>query len=70
MRNYQRWFITLALGFLVGAATSATDAKATPWDVIRHGIAGMGPGAVGLRMTLSKDESAVTPPDKSFGAAA
>ena len=43
MRNWQRWTLTLVLGFLGGVIQCASDTQPqTAADYIRHGFIGLG----------------------------
>lgn len=70
MRNWQRWGLSILMGFGCGAGAAAMDPKANFGDVMRHGIGGALPCMAALKMTINQDESGVEPPDKAFKAGA
>ena len=51
-----RWLTALVLGALGGIIAAVTDSATFPgwYDLIRHGLIGMGPVAVSLKMTLDR----------------
>jgi len=70
MRNWQRWGLSILIGFGAGSIEAASDPKANLSDIVRHGFISLAPTLAALKMTLNQDESAVSPPDKVFKAGA
>ena len=59
MRNWQRWAITIASGFLGGLIQCASDSQPQAFmDYFRHGLIGLGPAVAALQLTLNQNEKA------------
>ena len=57
MRNWQRWALTFATAFLGGMIECAADTKPQALsDYVRHGLIGMVPAVMALKLTLNEDE--------------
>ncbi len=56
MKNWQKWALTLALGFGGGVIGVATDTQDHPAkDYVRQGLLGLAPAVAALKMTLNND---------------
>ena len=54
MKNWSKWLVTLALAFLGGVATAASDQGATPRDYARHGLIALAPAVAALKTKLEE----------------
>jgi hypothetical protein len=68
MRNWQRWTLTLALGFLGGLVQCASgQGNPALRDYVRAGLIGLGPAIACLNITLNQNETSA---EKSKGMSA
>lgn len=55
MKNWQKWALALATGFLGGIIIAATHDRSGLRDYVRDGLIGMAPTVGALNLTLKRE---------------